>query len=144
MNTAQEFFDYLQKVRFVSVRSQLQMGKRVFNYEGTGEVQVVTDVPGSIRFEENGNGSLIKNQNSSTKFHNSLRWRLVNQNIQLEHLRNGVNAAVPVVEFEINANGSWSSKSPHICGRDTYTATAWRTGPTKDQRIEFEYRTERP
>jgi len=152
---ANPFFQFLCRVHSVSV--SVDAGKREDNpsavalYRGSGAVEVLREDECTIRFEERGEGNVLALDANPMQFQNVLRWSLISDEaVSLEHLRGGISNAVPLARFEKQGPGIWQSREPHLCGEDTYRATAtladdiwsvnWEiTGPRKSQVIRFLY-----
>jgi Family of unknown function (DUF6314) len=84
-------------------------------------------------------------------FGNVSRWTPApNGDVRIEHLRHGETRPVRLVDLFTLDGSSWTTRAPHICGRDQYTATAtvsaegvrvrWRIcGPGKAMIVETRY-----
>lgn len=115
-------------------------------WQGVAHVSVIHEGEQAIAFHEKGEW-----ERKNLQFTNTLRWRLAEDGISLEHLRFGIQN--PVLLFHLVPDGpnSLHSMCPHFCREDRYSAQLfldpeevhfiWRgRGPRKDEKGLSSYR----
>ncbi|MCT8467759.1 hypothetical protein KZO85_04115 [Chromohalobacter canadensis] len=117
--------------------------------QGSGTVAPETHTDW-VRFTEHGH-FLPQGQSREVAFRNVYRWDLHPEHIALYHERRGPDAAVWLFDLVADSSTTLISKSPHLCGADTYQARLtleahgfrleWHiAGPRKDERLVYHYR----
>ncbi|MDV6320371.1 DUF6314 family protein [Chromohalobacter sp. HP20-39] len=116
--------------------------------QGAGTVTPETHTD-QVRFIEQGH-FLPRGQSREVAFRNVYRWDLHPEHIALYHERRGPDAAVWLFDLVADSATTLISKSPHLCGADTYQARLtfephgfqleWHiAGPRKDERLIYHY-----
>jgi hypothetical protein len=147
--TVDQLMDRLRRVRSLSfvARSGAATG-----WEGTGI--------GTVEVREAGDGTMIWHEQGSwrpeggdpdIRFTNIYRWTMAADLLRLEHLRQGVDDPVHLLDLARAGEREWHPVCPHQCRDDRYSAVLlvhddrivlrWEvTGPRKKESIELEYR----
>ncbi len=120
--------------------------------QGHGEVRVETPSPNTIVFYESGQWQPAgREDRPALPFSNIYRWSLADgDTVRLEHLRQGPDQPVFLVELQPDTVHGWASVTPHVCSADLYALTLsvqpdgidmhWTiSGPKKDENIAYRY-----
>lgn len=93
-------------------------------WRASGGGRVVVECRGDRRITFSETGSWTADSGLSLDFSNRYRWHRTTSEdiIRLQHLRHGETRPVELVEFMLQPDLSWQSRSPHICNGDTYRA----------------------
>jgi Family of unknown function (DUF6314) len=102
-----------------------------------------------VTFHES--GSWRHDGEREVRFTNIYRWTRTEDGVSLEHLREGPDHPVHLLELAQALDGDWRPVSPHVCNEDCYSATLGLTdgaivlrwtivGPRKKSLIECAYR----
>jgi Family of unknown function (DUF6314) len=128
----------------VRIRKPVRGGVR-----GAGAV-TNRDEPGGALVVES-RGAWANLDGVQAPFSDALRWMpRPNGEVRVEHLRRGATQPVRLVDLVTRDGIFWTTREPHICDRDQYTATAivgndgvrvrWRIrGPRKAMVVETWY-----
>jgi hypothetical protein len=119
-------------------------------WRGHGVAEITAEPAGAAwRLTEHGRFT-PDNTAQPVNIHNVYRWQRRPSVLALWHERFGADAAVFLVELVPAGPRRLVSRTGHLCGRDTYTASlalcpggftlAWRIrGPAKDERLCYCY-----
>ena len=106
-NEMDSFWAILETIRFLEIQSQ------TFGY-GNGLVRVEKEPEDQIIFYETGAWD------SGVCFFNTLRWKKERDWISLEHLRQGKDQPVSLLQFRSSGAGCLNAMQPHLCTQDSY------------------------
>ncbi len=92
------------------------------NVSGSGAVVVDCANDSCITFSES--GTWTADSGLRLNFSNRYRWHRTASSgiIRLQHLRHGETRPVELVEFMLQPDLSWQSRTPHVCKNDVYHA----------------------
>ncbi len=112
----------LKTISRIKFESQSCHANHHWRVSGSGWVAVECPHDSYITFNET--GSWTADSGLSLNFSNRYRWHRAASDtvIRLQHLRHGESHPVELVEFMLQPDLSWESRSPHICNDDTYRA----------------------
>jgi hypothetical protein len=132
-----DFFEKLKTIQYAHLRC---IKDEI--WFGQADVSIALEHDHRLIFQIRGDW---KNKNLS--FSTILKWTLMPHHLVLEHLRFGERHPIKLAHFVLEKNDTFKSISPHLCAKDSYTATLgcnhkgiylnWDIqGPKKNEKIE--------
>jgi hypothetical protein len=119
-------------------------------WNGSGQGRVVVQAPSAqvLVFAES--GWWTSASGARFAFRNAYRWTLWPQTLCLEHLRQGADHPVFLLDLVPSSDARLRERAPHICGADRYHAAlclegdllylTWTIkGPSKDEEVRCVY-----